>query len=312
MLIRNFGLTALLALVLTACPPPPAPVVASIAISGTPTDNNLKMNAPVQLSAVATDTNGSTMSGVVFNWVSSNPEAVSVDASGLVTAKKFGTATITASSGGVSSTTVSQTTYGLEATFGTWASNTNSVFGTHRLYRFRVKTGQTIPAQTRLNFSMTGPTGWNNNTPSTVDITTTAATNSVVRYGNLFISPVSGNYQMSVTYDNETFVSQSVAVDITAAASTTSVSATWTSVPEAQVYYLRAVNNADGTSDKFSSFTTTTGATISGLTLDTTKNPSVFVYAFNYDVTSIGTITFTFPTNAKVASVGKAITIPTP
>jgi hypothetical protein len=280
------------------------------------------MNAPVQLSAVATDTNGSTMSGVVFNWVSSNPEAVSVDASGLVTAKKFGTATITASSGGVSSTTVSQTTYGLEATFGTWASNTNSVFGTHRLYRFRVKTGQTIPAQTSLNFSLTGPTGWNNNTPSTVNVTAgDVATNSVVRYGILFISPVSGNYQMSVTYDNETFVSQSVAVDITAAAlsrpvititeaSTTSVSATWTSVPEAQVYYLRAVNNADGTSDKFSSFTTTTGATISGLTLDTTKNPSVFVYAFNYDVTSIGTITF--PTNAKVASVGKAITIPTP
>ena len=126
---------------------------------------------------------------------------------------------------------------------------------------------------------------------------------------------------MTLTYNNEAFTSQSVPVDIAApalarptititSASTSAVSANWTAVPDAQIYYMRALNNSDVTSDKSSPFTTTTSATIPGLTLDTTKNPSVFVYAFNFDASTITTITF--PSVAKMSSQGKAVTIPTP
>ncbi len=321
----KFGMvTTILAGLLTACPTPvpPAPVVSSITVTGAPSDNNIKMNVPVPLTASALDSSGTAIAGATFTWVSSNPDAVSVDAAGVVTAKKFGAAIITASSGGISGATASQTTYGLEATFGTWATGTNSAYGTNHLYRFRLKTGQAIPVQTSLSFSTTGPTGWNNNIASVTSCETgTVTLNSLGCTRTLAIAPVSGNYQMSVTYNNETFVSQSVAVDITAPAldrlvititqaSINAVSATWTSVAGAQVYYMRVLNNTDQTSDKSSPWLTTTGATISGLALDTTKNPSIFVYGYNFDARNIGTITF--PANSRMVNQGKAITIPTP
>jgi hypothetical protein len=323
MKLRKFGIIGLvLAGLLTACPSPPSPTIASIAITGAPNDNNLKISAPVQLTATATDSSGATISNVAFNWVSSNPDAVSVDANGLVTAKKFGTATITASSGGINGTTASQTTYGLEATFGVWANGNNSTFGTNYLYRIRLKTGQTFPAKTSLNFSVTGPTGWNNDTASitTCELGAVAFARIHCTWSRAIV-PISGNYRASVIYNNETFVSQPVAVDITAPtlerpnitvtqASTTAVTASWASITGVQSYYMRVLNDSDSTSNKQSPWLKTTNATISGLSLDPTKNPSVFVYAFNFDADNMGSIVF--PTNAEMSSTGKAITIPTP
>ncbi len=321
----KFGIvTTLLAGLLTACPqPPPAPVVSSVTVTGAPADNNIKMNVPVPLTAAALDSSGTAIAGATFTWVSSNPDAVSVDAAGVVTAKKFGTAIITASSGGVSGATASQTTYGLEATFGTWVSNENLTYGTVVLYRLRLKAGETIPAGTVLSSSVNGPTGWNSNIPSVATCSIGAtALNAKGCFGLRVIGTVTGNYQMSLTYNNESFASQSVAVDTTTAplgrpvititaASVTDVSANWTSVPEAQGYFMRALNNTGATSDKYSPWLTTTSATITGLTLDTTKNPSVFIYAYNFDTTNSNIATMTFPSNAKASSQGKAVTIPT-
>jgi hypothetical protein len=312
--------TTILAGLLTACPTP-VPVVSSVTVTGAPSDNNIKMNVPVPLTATALDSSGTAIAGAAFTWVSSNPDAVSVDAAGVVTAKKFGTAIITASSGGVSGATASQTTYGLEATFGTWASGSNNAFGTVRLYRFRVKVGQTVPAKTNLGFSTTGPTGWNNNTPSTSSCGTgSVALNVVACYGTISIAPISGNYQISTTYDNETFISQFVPMDIGAplgrptititSASNTAVSANWTVVPDAVGYTMQAVNNSDNSSNKTGSFTTTTSGTLTGLTLDAAKNPRVFVNVFNFDPNAIQTATF--PSLAKFANISTNVTIPTP
>ena len=119
----RLGLSAaLLMSLLTACPSGSGSTpqtIASITIAGAPSDNNLKMNAPVTLTATAKDSSGASVSGASFTWVSSNPDAVSADAGGVVTGKKFGDAVITVSSGGVSAATASQKTYGLEASFGT-------------------------------------------------------------------------------------------------------------------------------------------------------------------------------------------------
>jgi len=58
----------------------------------------------LRLAAVATDANGHAVTGVEFAWGSSDTAVARVDASGLVTAVANGTATITATSGGVSGT----------------------------------------------------------------------------------------------------------------------------------------------------------------------------------------------------------------
>jgi hypothetical protein len=314
--------TTLLAGLLTACPtPPPAPVVSSITVANTLPDNNIKMNVPLQLTATALDANGTAIPSATFTWVSSNPDAITVDSTGLVTGKKFGSATITVSSGAISVASAPIATYGFEATFGTWASGGNNAFGTVRLYRFRVKTGQTIPAQTNFSLSMTGPTGWNNNAPATANCGTGAnAQNAIGCEAVISITPVSGNYQISTTYSNETFVSQSVPVDISAplgrptitiaSASTSAVTANWTVVPDAVGYSLQALNNSDNSSNKTGSFTTTTSATLTGLTLDAAKNPRVWVNVFNFDKTAIQTTVF--PSNAKFANISTNVTIPTP
>lgn len=106
----------LLASILTACPAgSPTPTIASITIAGAPSDSNLKMDTPVTLTATAKDSSGASIASTSFTWVSSNPDAVSVDAGGVVTAKKFGDAIITANSGAVSAATSSIKSYGLEA-----------------------------------------------------------------------------------------------------------------------------------------------------------------------------------------------------
>ena len=57
------------------------------------------LGAIVQLRATVLDQNGQVMAGPSVTWASSGPAVATVDASGLVTAAGYGTATITASSG---------------------------------------------------------------------------------------------------------------------------------------------------------------------------------------------------------------------
>jgi uncharacterized protein YjdB len=80
-------------------PPDSAVTVASVAVSGT---NTVEAGSTTQLSAVATGSDGYTMTGRTYVWSSSNESVATVDASGLVTAVSAGTASITASTGGKS------------------------------------------------------------------------------------------------------------------------------------------------------------------------------------------------------------------
>lgn len=75
----------------------------------TPPSATIAVNGTVQLSAKALDAAGNTISGAAFTWSSNSSNAI-VSSSGLVTGKKAGPATITATSGtknGTSSITVS-------------------------------------------------------------------------------------------------------------------------------------------------------------------------------------------------------------
>ncbi|MDQ2932426.1 MAG: Ig-like domain-containing protein, partial [Gemmatimonadota bacterium] len=76
------------------------------AVSVAPGSASLVAGATQQLTAAVTDAGGSTITGATITWSSSNTGVVSVDASGLATAAHVGNATITASTGGKSGTSL--------------------------------------------------------------------------------------------------------------------------------------------------------------------------------------------------------------
>jgi uncharacterized protein YjdB len=82
---------------------PPAPVpVASVDV--TPASASVDEGKTVQLTATPKDANGTPLPGRVVTWVSGNTSVATVSASGLVTGKVAGSATITATSEGQSGT----------------------------------------------------------------------------------------------------------------------------------------------------------------------------------------------------------------
>ena len=97
--------TALL-LALTACAtdmttPPPTPHIAAISVSP-PTSSLSSIDDTLRLIAVARDSQGTTLSNVVFAWASSQSLVATVDASGLAKARTNGVTTVSATAGGVS------------------------------------------------------------------------------------------------------------------------------------------------------------------------------------------------------------------
>src|SRR5207253_549245 len=76
--------------------------VASVAVS--PATASVAAGLTVQLTATPKDANGNPLSGRAVAWTSSNAAVATVDASGLVTGKVAGSATITATSEGQSGT----------------------------------------------------------------------------------------------------------------------------------------------------------------------------------------------------------------
>jgi hypothetical protein len=91
--------------VTVTAPPPPAPVLTSIAL--TPVSATIAAAGTQQFTATAKDQFGANMSGVIVSWASSNPSAAVVSASGMATGKNTGASTltsnITASASGVTS-----------------------------------------------------------------------------------------------------------------------------------------------------------------------------------------------------------------
>lgn len=81
----------------TEPPPPPAEITIT-----SPIGEVMAVGYPVTLDAVATDTRGNTVTSPTYSWKSSNRAVATVDQYGTVTGVASGTATITASLGGVS------------------------------------------------------------------------------------------------------------------------------------------------------------------------------------------------------------------
>jgi alpha-tubulin suppressor-like RCC1 family protein len=94
--------TSLIGVTLCACGASPTGPGPASQITVIPTQATLvSLDETLQLSAVARDAAGREIPGQVFKWSSSNPAAVSVSASGLVTALMPGTAVVGAALGGV-------------------------------------------------------------------------------------------------------------------------------------------------------------------------------------------------------------------
>lgn len=89
--------------------PPPATTVAAVEVS--PSSVTIAKNSSQQFSALARDANGNPVPGVTFTWSSDNPNIASVDANGLVLGMAEGSATITASTGGLSRAATIQVTF---------------------------------------------------------------------------------------------------------------------------------------------------------------------------------------------------------
>ena len=85
----------------TEPPPPEPPRPAAVTVS--PAVASLTaLGATVQLTADVRDQNGQAMAGATVTWASSAAAVATVNSAGLVTAAGNGTATITATAGGVS------------------------------------------------------------------------------------------------------------------------------------------------------------------------------------------------------------------
>jgi uncharacterized protein YjdB len=86
------------------------PSVASVTIS--PSSTSITVGSTVQLTGTVRDASGNVLSGKTIAWSSSNSSVASVDAAGLVRGVAAGSATITATSDGVSGTSIISITEG--------------------------------------------------------------------------------------------------------------------------------------------------------------------------------------------------------
>ncbi len=77
---------------------------AATSIVVTPVADTLRMGDTLRLAAEATDANGNAMSGAQFAWESSDASTATVSSAGLVTGRRQGTATITATAGSAQAT----------------------------------------------------------------------------------------------------------------------------------------------------------------------------------------------------------------
>ena len=101
---RSGAVVCVAALALLGCGGSGA-MVASVTVSPSPLV--LRVGETQQLTAVAKDAAGNTLSGLGVTWTSSTPSVLAVDASGLAAAVSPGTAEVTATVGGVTSAAVS-------------------------------------------------------------------------------------------------------------------------------------------------------------------------------------------------------------
>ncbi len=120
--------------------------------------NTMKLQADVR------DLDGEPVANAQLSWTSSNSEVISVDTSGVVTAKALGNADVYVNliGAGATGSVVKLQVYGFDARGGTFNTN-GTTLGTAVEMRYVDANGKE-PTQP-FDFTITGPTGWNNNQP---------------------------------------------------------------------------------------------------------------------------------------------------
>jgi Bacterial Ig-like domain (group 2) len=291
--MRNFLFGLPLALLgtfaLTACPSAPT-TTSSVTVTG-PASQKLKIGAPTAFTAVAQDSTGGALSGKTITWTSSDPSVASVDATGKVTAQRFGTVTISASTEGKTGVSAVLVTYGLQLNMGTLNTSEKYVNYTSG---FKDANGQTV-----------------GQTPSDVPSATVTKPDS-----STFTVPVSGDfnysqaekigsfpsgvYTASFTKDGEVYTDQysfdasRLIPNFTVTsftATTTTASVQWPSVPGAIAYDAYLVNETKNETVNFSTRRVdapTTTISWTGLSLPKGNIIRVYVSAANYAFPNVG------------------------
>jgi Bacterial Ig-like domain (group 2) len=280
--IRFFGIAAIFALTLTACPNTSS-VVSSVVVSGVTTP--LKLGSTAALTAKAFDQSSLEMTGQTFTWTSSNPEIASVDANGIVTAKRLGNAKIGATSSNIKGEITLQT-FGLEVVGGTYTAS-DGVLGTAVTYKAIGTDGNPPPAGTGLK--ITGPSGWRPGKPP-VQLTLSAPRAWGLQFTGLYKSvPVTGSYQAEMTINAQNFTT-SFDIDATktiaaitdvvkTSISATGLNATWTLPAKTFNFEVDVVEDPDTTYKLMLEQKVTTN----NARFDTTLNPAK---AYQLDVFS--------------------------
>jgi hypothetical protein len=127
-------------------------------------DSKFQIGNTMQLKAEVRDPDGELVLDDELTWTSSNSEIVSVNSKGVATAKSFGNAAVSVNIANAPATGsfVGLLVYGFDARAGTLNTN-ESILGTAVQLRY-VDTMGKEPSQP-FDFTITGPTGWNNDQP---------------------------------------------------------------------------------------------------------------------------------------------------
>ena len=280
-------LPVVLVTLLASCPMNSAPTVSSVTVSGV--SAALKIGGTVALTATVKDQSGAVLTAQGLTWVSSNPDVASVDAAGIVTAKRIGDVKISATAGGVNGESALKT-YGLEAVCGTYNASDGS-FGTSFAYKLRGVNG--LPAAAGTKIGITGPTGWRTGKPPATLTSYDAGAWGINWWGLYASLPVNGTYQNSATVGTETLTG-SCAIDATkktaltssfalSAVSMSGATVTWTK--PAGAYNLAVeIENFDAGTTVADSRRTGDTATFSGLSLNAATTYYMEVFLSNVDV----------------------------
>jgi hypothetical protein len=281
-----------------------------------PSSNLLKIGEATNFTASFKDASGTAVTKS-FTWTSSAPNIAEVDSSsGKVTTKRLGKVTISASADGQNGSSAEQTTYGLEVVGGTYEFGVIGLpVSLNTLIRFRSASADAIAPGTDVTVVITGPSSWNAG-KSFSSGPWKFGTGGFSGWSPTVIQSavVSGAYQASTTVNGATYTS-SFTVDAaqlqervtniaqTGTATAGSVSASWTAATGAANYRF---NIGDVSGFKKDSFTTATTATVSGLTLNTTIQNSIYVGAMNFKFDA--GLNVVAPTQFNLSYAAKVIT----